>query len=467
MDTDRRKKPKKVIRNPFQVADAHRLFRDKSRNKENSVGGCDVHDYVVPQFFGKNHSFEKSVIICEYYLVYLMTPLLQLIHCAQNCEITNQVFPVQDIDLISQTVLYLNSVQPIDWHDGDFYDLPEALAQISKEKHLKDMPLELLQALETVYALLPEAYNQTKGLLQNAPYTAFVDRVLQVRPEEGLVLLEQGMKNGRHLYTLGDNLSFETQAAIVTRFGTDLLKMSDAKQYLVRYLNIFQDHHDRIETQRLCQILLYEAVSDARVDVFDVLLERMSLQSPATKIASLLTREELCSMAWMRKADQMNSVLYNSFLPREQCTYGSFDARVWDLMDWMEQRLTPDTAQNVARGICVLADRLCCMNEDNIEDVLQIKTQQHPIFCQLWNHPILEGYRTEIVASILQNIQTHNLPYNSGCEVAWMLYEQLSEDEKHIPQDLMAVLQQYPPYAQLQLNAVVSHIAPQRFSKKM
>jgi len=392
---------------------------------------------------------------------------MQLIQCAQNCEITNQVFSVQNIDLISQTVLYLNSMQPIDWHDGDFYDLPEALAQLSKEKYLKDMPLELVQALETVYALLPEAYNQTKGLLQNAPYTAFVDRVLQVRPEEGLVLLEQGMKNGRHLYTLGDNLSFETQAAIVTRFGTDLLKMSDAKQYLVRYLDIFQDHHDRIETERLCQILLYEAVSDARVDVFDVLLERMSLQSPAIKTASLLTREELCSMAWMRKADQMNSVLYNSFLSREQCQWGSFDARVWGLMDWMEQRLTPDTAQNVARGICVLADRLCCMNEDNIEDVLQIKTQQHPIFCQLWNNPILEGYRTEIVASILQNIQTHNLPYNSGCEVAWMLYEQLSDAEKHIPQDMMAVLQQYPPYAQLQLNAVVSHIAPQRFSKKM
>lgn len=61
-----------------------------------------------------------------------MTPLLQLIQCAQNCERTNQVFPAQDIDLIFQTVLYLNSVQPIDWHDGDFYDLPEALAQISK-----------------------------------------------------------------------------------------------------------------------------------------------------------------------------------------------------------------------------------------------------------------------------------------------------------------------------------------------
>lgn len=396
-----------------------------------------------------------------------MTPLLKLIHHAQNLDSKNQTFSLEDVHLISHTVSYLIDSQPIDWHSGDFYDLPEALAQISHEKHIKQMPIELLQALETVYALLPEAYNQIRGLLQNAPYTAFVDRVLQVCPDKGLVLLDQGMKNGRLLYTLGDNLSFESQAAIVKRFATDVLKMPNAKTLLVRYLDIFQDYHEKLEIERLCQSLLYEAVSDARVDVFDVLLERMSLQSLATKTASLLTREELCSMAWMRKADQMNSVLYNSFLPREQCQLGSFDARVWCLMDWIEQRLTPDTARNVARGICVLADRLCCMNEDNIEDVLQIKTQQHPIFCRLWNNPILEGCRTEIVASILQNIQTHNLPYNSGCEVAWMLYEQLSEDEKHIPQGLMAVLQQYPSYAQLQLSAVVSDIAPQRFSKKM
>lgn len=291
--------------------------------------------------------------------------------------------------------------------------------------------------------------------------------MLQACPDKGVELLEQGMKQGRLLYTLGDNLSFETQAAIVTRFGTDLLKISDGKKHLVRYLDIFQDHHEPFAMERLCQILLYEAVSNARVDVFDVLLERMSLQSSATKIDSLLTREELCSMAWMSKAGQMNSELYNSFLPREQCQWESFDARVWDLMDWMEQRLTPKTAQNVARGIGVLADRLCCMNESDIHEILRIKQQQHPIFHQLWNNSILDGYRAEIIASILQNIQTHNLPYDSGCEVAWMLYERLSEDEKHIPQEVIAVLQQYPPYAQLQLRSVVEYIAPSRSTKKM
>lgn len=395
-----------------------------------------------------------------------MTALDQFLDCIKDLK-SNQTLEDKHIPLIEKTVLYVQSCHPINWDDEVCYALRKALDQTCTDWRAAHMSLQLLQSLEPLYAQLPASYTEIKGLLQSTSYTSFVSQILEISPHYGLALLDQGMKNGRHVYTDGENLSFQAQAAIVTRFATNLLKTDNAVQHLVRYLEIFESYHEPGQMEKFCQILLYEAVSNARVDCFDVLMERMSLQAPASNISSTLTREELCSLAWMRKSDQMSSELYNEFLPREQCQSESFDARVWDLIDWVGQHLTYDTAINLAQGIRVLAERLCCMNEDDIHDVLKIKKQPHPIFHQLWCNPLLNGHRVAVVQSVLKNTQTHNLPYNSGCEVAWMLYEQLSEEEKNIPHDLLSVLQQYPPYAKLQLSEVVEHVSPQRFTKKM
>lgn len=395
-----------------------------------------------------------------------MTALTQFLDCIKDLK-PNQTLEDKHIPLIEQTVWYVQSCQPIQWDDEVCYALRKALDQICADRYAAHMSLQLLQSLEPLYAQLPASYTEIKGLLQSTNYTSFVSQILEISPNYGLALLDQGMKNGRHLYTAGENLSFQAQAAIVTRFATNLLNTDNAAQHLVRYLEIFESYHELDHIEKVCQMLLYEAVSNSRVDCFDVLMERMSLKAPASNISSTLTREELCSLAWMRKSDQMSSELYNEFLPREQCKPKSFDARVWDLIDWIKEQLTDNTAINLAQGIRVLAERLCCMHEDDIQDILKIKKQPHPIFHQLWVNPLLNGHRTAVVASILQSTQTHNLPYNSGCEVAWMLYEQLSENEKIIPQNLIAVLHQYPPYAKLQLSAAVEHVVPQRVTKKM
>lgn len=394
-----------------------------------------------------------------------MNPLLQLIKiCETKCS-QRACLDISHIDLIQQTISYINQSQPVDWMDGDFYDLPRVLKRVTPTSLFKNTAPEVIAALEPLFALLPEGLSQTKGLLQNDNYTEFVHRVLEFSSEQAIDLLHKGMAQGRHLYVKGENFSLVHQRSIVRNFGAQILTHHPA--LFDEFLRGFDQYHDPSAAEQFYQEMLYEAVSNAQVDMFDTLCSYMSLKEHPTKAQPLLTREELFSMLWMEKSVDMNCELYSSVQSRDLCPTESFDERVWRLVDWVEHYITAQNAQNVARGVGVLAERLCCVTEENSEAVAKIRAQEHPIFSRLWSNPLLSGHRTHVVSRFLELINSLNLPCSSGCETAWMLYEQLPQEERNVPQQHLAVLQQYPPYAKLQLSAIVEHSAPMRSTKKM
>lgn len=455
-----------MIRNPFQVADAHRLFRDRSRNKETSVGVSCIHTYFIAQPIKKIHNFKKSVrIYLGYIEINSMNPLLQLTQLSQIRCSQRTCLETCDIDLIKQTVSYLNQLQSIDWMDGDFHDLPRILKALTRTNAFQDTAPAVIAALEPLFALLPQGLNQTKGLPQNDSYTEFVHRVLEFSSDQAIDLLHKGMSQGRHLYVEGENLSLAHQRSIVRYFGTKIL--TQHTDQFDKFLRGFDEYHDRAVAEKFYQEMLYEAVSNAHVNVFDTLLPYMSLTQPRTKSLPLITREELFSMQWMEKSTNMNCELYTSVPPRDMCSKDSFDERIWQLVDWIECTLTPDNAQNVALGVGTLAEHLCCMNEENVKEIEEIRTQDHPIFSRIWTNPLLSGHRTHVVSRLLQLTDSLNLPGDPGCETAWMLYEKLPEDEQMVPQQYMSVLQQYPPYAKLQLSATVADVASIRSVRKI
>ena len=99
-----------------------------------------------------------------------MTPLLQLIKiCETKCS-QRACLDISHIDLIQQTISYINQSQPVDWMDGDFYDLPRVLKSVTPTSLFKNTAPEVIAALEPLFALLPEGLSQTKGLKQNTPY---------------------------------------------------------------------------------------------------------------------------------------------------------------------------------------------------------------------------------------------------------------------------------------------------------
>lgn len=378
-----------------------------------------------------------------------MSPLLQFI---ERCEVVytqRAHFTLNDLDLIEQTVLYLNDAQPIDWMGEHFYDLPSAVERALRP----NTPSKVLEALEPLFALLPDHPHQNKGLLQSRYYTRLIEMVMDISPATGVDLLLKGMKEGRHLCGEGESRTDLAQTRIVFSFA---VKLIPHPPHLETFLQGFDQHHSPVSRERFYQKLLYEIVSEAQVDLFEMILPYMSLKSGAAIDSFSLSRTELFSMEWMKKCSQMNCELHTWVPPRELCENGSFDCRVWNLVDWINVHLTEENSEQVAAGMSFITKDFCQANETVIDGVDTLNSKPHPIFTQLWDNPFVVGKRGRIVGDLLQGIGERTLPLESGCATAWMLFSRLREEEKTIPDHLMSVLQQYPPYAKEQLKSALT-----------
>lgn len=365
-------------------------------------------------------------------------------------------------ETIKSVVLHLQEQPHIDWDDENFYQLPRVLNHISNSWKLKTE--DIIFALEPLFALLPDGLRQTKGLLQNSSYTSFAMEVLGKRPEIGARFLHQGMTAGRHLYTDGDNLSFVVQREIFLDVTKIFIENATADQFS-ELLDVIEQHHEPHMYEKAYQNMLYTLVNGARSGLLEPLLARMSLTSEGKRGELGITRSELMSFEWMGKAPNMNCELYNSVAARHLCEPGGFDDRVWEMADWMMAHVNEKNAGAVVDGISLLADRLCTMDEsESIGDISTIRTQEHPIFTVLWSHPDLINFQHHVVEHLLYHVDAKNLPFERGCEMAWMFYERL-QDPTRVSSDLLPVLQQYPPYSRHQLECSIESTATARGRK--
>lgn len=383
-----------------------------------------------------------------------MTTLLRLIQRGHDVCDQKSHFDLSDINLIEDAASHLETLRSIDWTDGEFYDLLEVLQKSTKKIFLQKTPDKTLDALEPLFALLPDRLNQTKGLLQSEYYQEFIERVLKTCPQKGIDLIDKGMAQGRLLYMDGENFSCEQQSRIISYFGKSIISYNP--DFCSQFWQVFDQHHDSICREKFYQKMLYEVVSNAQVEAIEPLVSYMSLRSLRTKSQVLIAREELFSMQWMEKAVNMNLALGHSIYAREQCAEGSFDQRVWNMVDWIETHITPENTRNVVWGISLLAEDLCCMNEENTQHIEKIQQEDHPIYSYLWNNPHLIGHRTEVVTRLLELVDSLSIPTESGCAVAWMLYSRLHSHEQNISEEFLKIFHQHPPYIKMQLEKTVA-----------